>query len=749
MKLSTVAIGKPISNTQIYILGKHLQLVPIGVAGEIYIGGDGLARGYLNRPELTKEKFIANPFDTGRLYQTGDLARYLPDGNIEYLGRIDNQVKLRGFRIELGEIEASLMNHPQIRQAVVIASEELSANKRLVAYVVSESGSETSNISTLRQYLLSKLPEYMVPSAFVSLEDLPLTPNGKVDRKALPAPDGHTEREVEYVAPSTKIEKSLSEIWQEILLVEKVSIHDNFFELGGDSILSIQVIAHARNEGISITAKQIFQHQTISELAEVANTTANIIAQQGIVTGVASLTPIQNWFFEQNHLDVNHYNQSVLLKVPGTIEVESLKQAVAKLIEHHDALRLRFNSKLEQINEGLNDVIPFSVVDLSSTTKENQIETLEKMATEFQSSLNLSSGPIIQVVMFDLGRENNKRLLIVVHHLVVDGVSWRILLSDLNTIYQQLINQQPLQLSAKTTAFIDWANKLSNYVQSDSIQEELEYWLSQSWSESISIPTDKTDIQKNNTVDSAGAVSVKLGIEETQALVGNIHTAYNTQINDLLLSALTLTLTKWTRKSQVSINLEGHGREEIFDDVDLSRTVGWFTSIFPVLLGLPEEEGKEPLIKLTKEKLRAIPNRGVGYGILRYLCKDNSVNQQLEKIVTPEISFNYFGQFDQIQSDSEWKFASESTGASRSSEHNREYLLDINALVVEGELQVTWTYSSNVHSRVTVEKLAQSYLEEVNSIIEHCQSETAWGYTPSDFPEASLTQLELDDLFNS
>jgi len=339
-----VPIGKPISNTQIYILDKHLEPVPIGVIGELFIGGNGLARGYLNRPELTREKFIPNPLGAGRLYQTGDLARYLPDRNIEYLGRIDNQVKLRGFRIELGEIETSLMSHPQIRQAIVIASERLSANIRLVAYVVSESESATSR-STLRKYLLSKLPSYMIPSVFVSLESLPLTPNGKVDRRALPEPDGQLEREVEYVAPSTNIEQDLSRIWQEILLVEQVSIYDNFFEIGGDSILSIQIIFRAQSVGIQITARQIFQHQTIAELAQVANTIEkNIVAQQSIVTGVAPLTPIQNSFFEQNHPQAHHHNQSVLLKIPESTEIEWLKQAIAKLIEHHDALRLRFNS---------------------------------------------------------------------------------------------------------------------------------------------------------------------------------------------------------------------------------------------------------------------------------------------------------------------------------------------------------------------------------------------------------------------
>ncbi|MDB9451125.1 non-ribosomal peptide synthetase, partial [Dolichospermum circinale] len=382
---TTIPIGRPISNTQLYILDSHHQPVPIGVPGELHIGGDGLARGYLNRPELTLEKFIPNPFSdqpSARLYKTGDLARYLIDGNIEYIGRIDNQVKIRGFRIELGEIETILNSHPQIQQAVVIATAEITGNKRLVAYIVTNNGTLTTN--ELRDFLKSKLPEYMVPSIFVTLDTLPLTPNGKIDKKALPIPDGEITREHEYIAPSTAIEQILTNIWQELLLKEKVSIHDNFFEIGGDSILSIQVVSRAKNLGVQITPKQIFQHQTIAELARVANTTVSVIAQQGIVTGFAPLTPIQHWFFAQNRPEIHHYNQSVLLQIPNDLQSELIAIACKKLLEHHDVLRLRFTSvgsEYQQINQGLDEGVPFTVVDLSSVSKVSQPQALEKIAT--------------------------------------------------------------------------------------------------------------------------------------------------------------------------------------------------------------------------------------------------------------------------------------------------------------------------------------------------------------------------------
>ena len=744
-----VPIGRPLAHLQAYILDPNLQPVPIGVPGELYIGGDGLARGYLNRRELTQEKFIENPFSNSkseRLYKTGDLVRYLSDGNIEFIGRIDHQVKIRGFRIELGEIEAVLNTHPQIQQAVVIATQDIAANKRLVAYVVTSDQSLTTN--QLREFLKEKLPEYMVPSIFVTLENLPLTPNGKVDRKALPAPDGEISRQHEYVAPRTAIEQTLTNIWQELLLKQKVSIHDNFFEIGGDSILSIQVVSRAKNSAIQITPKQIFLYQTIAELAKVANTTVSAEYKQGVVTGVAPLTPIQHWFFAQNTQELHHYNQSVLLQIPLDIKPQLLQKAVAKLLSHHDALRLRFSSQAsehKQINQGLDDTLPFSVVDLSSTPRGEQPQELSKIATEFQASLNLSNGPIIQVVMFNLGSELEARLLIIIHHLAVDGVSWRILLSDLETIYQQLIAQQAIELSAKTTAFIDWAEKLNNYAQSEIIKQELDYWLNQPWSQTTPLPLDYAHTQPENTVSSAAQVSVKLSVEETRALLGSVNEAYNTQINDILLSALGVSLAEWTDNSKVLIDLEGHGREELFSDVDLSRTVGWFTSLFPVLLQVPTINQPADIIKSIKEQLRAIPHRGIGYGILRYLCEVTTVNQQLQTIPTPEISFNYLGQFDQLQSQTGWKFAPESTGANQSSKQTRDHLLDINCLVVEGKLLIDWTYSSNVHARATVENLAQSYLKAIRSIIEHCQLEDAFGYTPSDFPDAQLNQLELDE----
>ncbi|MBW4510719.1 MAG: amino acid adenylation domain-containing protein [Scytonematopsis contorta HA4267-MV1] len=752
---SIVPIGRPISNTQIYLLDTHLQSVPIGVPGELHIGGAGLAKGYLNRPELTFEKFIPNPFSTdvySRLYKTGDLARYLPDGNIEYLGRIDNQVKIRGFRIELGEIEAVLSQHPSVHSVLVTARADNPGTQRLVAYIVPHQQEELI-ISELRQFLKAKLPEYMLPSAFVILEALPLTNNGKVDRRALPAPELDRELLDKYVAPRTQIEETLAIIWASVLKVERVGIHDNFFELGGDSILSIQIIARANQLGITLSSKQMLMHQTIFELAAVAGTIETIQAEQGLVTGATPLTPIQHWFFEQNIPEPHHFNQSFLLSVPPQWKPEILEQVVQYLLLHHDALRLRFvrsESNWQQIHANETDNTAFSWVDLSMLPVTEQTTVMEATAAKLQASLNLSKD-LVRVAFFRLGVDKPSRLLIVIHHLVVDGVSWRILLEDLQTAYQQISHDQALHLPPKTTSFKDWSHRVAKYAQSEVLKSELVYWLSESRKQVTSIPVDYA--QGVNTTASVSTISVSLNETETKAFLQHVPKAYNTQINDVLLTALVQVLGKWNSSNSVLLNLEGHGREDIVEDVDLSRTVGWFTTIFPVFIELVEPgviDNPGDALKLVKEQLRLIPNKGIGYGLLRYLSENAEIANQLQKRTQAQISFNYLGQFDQIiNTSSTIQLASEFAGLEHSLYGNRAHLLDINSIIIGNQLQIDWTYSRNVHLHATIENLAQEFVKALQSLIAHCLNPENGGYTPSDFELAKVSQLELDQVLAS
>jgi len=754
--LKELPIGRPLGNVQTYILDRNGQPVPIGVPGELHIGGAGLARGYLNRPDLTQEKFIPNPFsnEPGEcLYKTGDLVRYLPDGNIEYIGRIDNQVKIRGFRIELGEIETAISQHPSVQQTVVIATENLAGNKQLVAYIVPEpEAAPTSN--DLRNFLKQKLPDYMIPATFIMLETLPLTPNGKIDSKALPKPETvHQQLATTKVLPQTSTQKTLATIWAEVLQIQEVGIHDNFFELGGDSIISIQIIARCHQANLQLTPKDLFQHQTIAELAKIVTSTTEITAEQGLVTGHVPLTPIQHWFVEQNLPEPYHFNQSFLFEISPDLKPELLQQVFQKLLLHHDALRLRLipnGDTWQLLNSSTLDCEIFSTTDLSQIPPSEQITAIESTANQLQASLNLSEGPIIRVALFHLGDRQPNRLLIIIHHLAVDGVSWRILLEDLIAAYQQLNRGETIKLPAKTTSFQDWAVRLTEYAQTQTAVAELDYWLTQLNSHTAPLPVDDPSQTAENQMADRAELSVSLSAEQTTALLKEVPSAYNTQINDVLLTALAQSFAQWTGQTSLLIDLEGHGREELFSDLNLARTVGWFTSVFPVLLKLEQAEVTGKSLKSIKEQLRHIPQRGIGYGIIRYLNEDETTRQQLQQLSQAQVSFNYLGQFDQMLSAFPiLGLAKESSGSPVSFKGNRSHLLEIDGFVADGKLQLSWAYNTKIHQRTTIERLANSFIEALTGIIHDCLSSEAFGYTPTDFPDADITQAELDELVES
>ncbi|WJQ84451.1 linear gramicidin non-ribosomal peptide synthetase LgrC [Brevibacillus brevis] len=753
--VNSFPIGRPISNTTVYVLDKHQQPVPLGAAGELYIGGDGLALGYLNNPELTAERFVENPFDPqggSRLYRTGDLVRYLPDGTIEFIGRIDNQVKIRGFRIELGEIETVLQSHPAVKESVLMVREETPGDKRLAAYLVFAEEKEVTHIE-MRSYLKDKLPEYMIPSAFVNMDSFPLTPNGKVDRRALPIPDySRNEADSGYVAPATDLEVKLAEIWKSVLGVANIGIYDNFFELGGDSILSIQIVARANHSGIRFTPKQLFENQTIAELLRVVTdfnqeTDTTWKNEQGTVTGNVPLTPIQKWFFDSNQPSLHHWNQSVLLTVQQPVDLIVLEQTIESLLAHHDALRMRFShhdGMWTQMMEGLEENVPFRSVDLSHLPKLEQESRLEEISQEVQASLNITEGPIVQAVYFNMGEEQAGRLLLVIHHLVVDGVSWRILLEDLQHTYDQIASGHDVQMPAKTTSFKMWAEQLVAYANSEAIQQEKEYWLKQD-QEANPLPIDHLYEPSQNTEATTKQVTFSLDAEETRALLQETLSPYRLKINDVLLAALTKAMHRWTGKQTLSFHLEGHGREDILEGADLSRTIGWFTSMYPVQLTLDQTKTWSELLKAVKEQLRAIPQNGVGYGILHYLRQDDELKEQLKSRMKPEISFNYLGQFDQVvSSNAKFGMAAESRGSNLAPDSIRGHLIDVNSVISGEKLHVTWFYNENIHEKTTVEAVARDYMDALREIMAHCRSEEAGGYTPSDFPLSRLDQRTID-----
>ncbi len=738
----SVPIGSIIGDRVAYILDADLALVPQGATGELYVGGAGLAQGYHERPGMTAERFVADPFaaNGGRLYRTGDLVRQRADGLVEYLGRIDHQVKIRGFRIELGEIETRLLEHEAVREAVVLALDSPSG-KQLVAYLVSDAEHGPLR-EALKAHLKAQLPDYMVPAHLIVLDSMPLTANGKLDRRALPQPDPEANRQ-QYVAPRNELESTLAAIWCAVLNVQQVGLDDNFFELGGDSILSIQVVSRARQAGIHFSPRDLFQHQTVQTLAAVATRSEQVTAEQGVLTGSSGLTPIQHWFFDTEIPARQHWNQALVLKPLQLLEPHRLEQALLAVLEHHDALRLSFTRRNAQWHaEHL--TVPQGGVLMQAQVRD--MAQCTALFTDTQRSLDLEHGPLLRALLVD-GPEGQQRLLIAIHHLVVDGVSWRVLLEDLQNVYRQLSEGESVSLPAKTSALRDWAARLQAYASSESLREELSVWQDHLAGPTVALPVDRAQGTLRNR--DADTVSVRLDAEHTRQLLQQAPSAYRTQVNDLLLTALARVLCRWSGHDSALIQLEGHGRETLFDEIDLTRSVGWFTSAYPLRLTpvqIEEAAGQGASIKAIKEQLRAVPHKGLGYGVLRYLA-DDLCKQAMAALPTADITFNYLGQFDQsFGSEALFHPLDESAGLAHDPDAPLPNALSVDSQVYGGELVLRWTFSRERHDADTIRELAEAYVAELYSLIAHCLKDDAGGLTPSDFPLAKLTQPQLDSL---
>ncbi|HEY9405348.1 MAG TPA: amino acid adenylation domain-containing protein [Pyrinomonadaceae bacterium] len=749
----TPTIGNAVPGCRLYVLDQHLQPVPTGVPGELYIGGRQVARGYLGQPRLTAERFVPDPFanEPGlRLYRSGDLVRFRSNGELEFLGRADNQVKIRGYRIELGEIESALRQHGKIREvAVIVQVDDSTGSKRLCAYCVRADHGELQT-ADLQSYLKTKLPDYMMPAAYLFVDELPLTANGKVDRRALPAAEIRNSF-AGYTAPRTPTEQLLANIWQEVLGAGRVGIYDNFFELGGDSILSIQIISRVNRAGLGLTVKQLFEWQTIAELAQAAPERRTIHAEQGIITGCAPLTPIQRWFFEGRSPDPHHCNQAVLLLAAKQLDARLTEESIHHLLLHHDALRSRFDLNRDDPRMEFNGggfQIPFAVCDLSHLESADARAALTADAERQQRSLHLSEGTLLRSVLYRMGHGEPDRLLLVIHHLVVDGVSWRILLEDFATVYGHLSRRQSVRLPEKTTSFRHWAERLQGYAAGAEAAAELDYWREVMSVPVMPLPRDHERDISSNTRESADEVVVQLSKPLTQALLTSVPEAYHTQINDVLLAALMRCISNWTGDDIMRIVLEGHGREELFDDVDLSRTVGVFTSFFPVVLSRPPGDRRGDTLKRVKEQLRAAPQRGIRFGLLKYLSPSVGEENPLKREPTAEISFNYLGRFDGESRNSVFTgLATESAGMTQSPAGMRRYTLEINGIVNESQLELSWNFSTNLHERKTIEAVAADFIRELELLIEHCTDARNGGYTASDFPLALPDDEMLETLF--
>jgi amino acid adenylation domain-containing protein/non-ribosomal peptide synthase protein (TIGR01720 family) len=762
-KMPNISIGKPIDNCAVYIVDRNYGPLPIGVPGELTVSGAGVARGYLNQPELTAEKFVISdlslvisdpndqcPMTDDRLYRTGDLARWLPDGDIEFLGRLDHQVKLRGYRVELGEIENRLTAHPAVKEAVVTTGSDDMGDKYLCAYIVAAAGA-TLDSGELKEHLSRYLPGYMIPAYFMPLESLPLTPNGKLDRKALPEPV--LEQKNNNEAPRNGVEEVLAKAWAEILGIEKVFIDDNFFEIGGDSIKGIRIASRLKEHHLDVTVNDFFMHRTIKELSKHVKKSTHR-ADQGPVTGQVHLTPIQHWFFRSGFNCPAHFNQSVMIYREEGFDDAAVEQVLQHIAEHHDALRMVFRGTTpgitqENLGPGIvQELFRLEVMNLKEIDLDEAQEAIKTRADQVQASFSLDSGPLLKGALFKTRQGDH--LLLVIHHLVVDGISWRIILEDFESGYKQAVQGETPRFVPKTDSFRHWAAVLKEYAGSSRLEKELDYWRQLA---EIRVPPLHVDhlVQENkNKLEYNHSLAVTLDRHETEKLLKQCHAAYNTGIEDLLLTALALAVKEWKGNEKMWVNLEGHGRERVTEGIDVSRTVGWFTSQYPVLLdvtGAVSGDLSYP-IKYIKETLRRVPGKGIGYGLLKY-CKEDGDKDAAEFAIEPGINFNYLGEFGREFHGSEdrlFKISEISPGQAISPENQRLFPLDIDGIIMGDELQFSFSYNMYQYETESIETLGEIFKQKLAAIIAHCTGKEEKELTPADVGYSGISLEDFETI---
>ncbi|WP_067488572.1 non-ribosomal peptide synthetase [Actinomadura hibisca] len=750
-------IGTGIPDLRIYVLDDRLQPVPAGVVGELYVAGDGLARGYLNRRALTAERFVADPFGKPgtRMYRTGDLGRWRKSGNLEYLGRADQQVQLRGFRIELGEVESALSRHASVADVAVIVRDQ-----RMLAYAVPADGAQIDS-AELRRFVNETLPDYMVPATVVPLDALPLTGNGKLDRKALPEPDFATK--VSGRAPRTPEEETLAALFAEVLGLERVGVDDGFFDLGGDSIIAIQLVSRARQSGLVISPREVFQHQTVEELAAVAQPVGEggrvEVEPPGTGVGPVPATPIMRWFQELTG-PVDDYSQRMLLQVPPGLGVDRLTAALQAVLDHHDMLRLRLDRSAPEWRFETAEPGTVDAAALVRRVEGIDDATLAAESLAARRRLDPAAGIMAQLVWFDAGPDASGRLLLTLHHLVVDGVSWRILLPDLVTAWGGG------ELEPVNTSFRRWAQRLTAEATDAERAAELPLWLETLRTPDPALGSRALD-PAADTFGTARHRTVTLPADVTGPLLTDVPAAFHGRVNDVLLTGLALAVAEWRRergvtdRSAVLVDLEGHGREEIVPGVDLSRTVGWFTAIHPVRLdagGVDWAEVAEggpavgTALKKIKEQLREIPDNGIGHGLQRHL--NPAAADRFAGLPHPQLAFNYLGRAA-VQEAADWSPAPDAALAGGQDDGlSLVHALEVNAhtrdLPSGPELTATWTWAGALFTEDEVTGLADRWFTALRGLVAHVTEPAGdgpvGGFTPSDLSLVDVSQDEIDEL---
>ncbi|MFI1831600.1 amino acid adenylation domain-containing protein, partial [Streptomyces sp. NPDC020412] len=773
-----VPIGRPLDNTRIHVLDAGLRPVPPGVTGELYVAGAGLARGYLGRPDRTAERFVADPYGPAgtRMYRTGDLARRDVDGVLHFVGRGDQQVKIRGFRIELGEVEAALTRHPQVAGAAAHAHVDGSGTTRLVGYVVPAAGDGAAlDTAAVREQLKAALPDYLVPAAVVALDALPLTTNGKLDRHALPAPDFSAQ--VTDRAPRTPQEQVLAALCAEVLNLSRVGVDDNFFELGGDSIVSIQLVSRAREAGLAITPRDVFQQRSIAGLAAVA-AAADASAPAPAPTGAdgvgdVPLPPVAR-SFDVDGPGFAGFHQSVVVRTPGGATHDAIARTLQAVFDRHDVLRSRLvgpPSARELHTAAPGDVSARAVLGVAPlpdpTDAEGLRAALAAAADAARGRLDPAGGVLAQAVWFDAGPSAPGRLLLLLHHLVVDGVSWRILLADLAAAWRAVDAGDEPQLPPVPTSYRHWAHLSVDRAKNPALAAELPFWTELLAGSDTPLGARALDPSRD-TVATVATASWTLPPELTRALLADVPARYRCGVNDVLLSALALAHAQWQRDrgaatdGSLLVDLEGHGRQDAMapaqggggdEGLDLSRTVGWFTTVHPQRLDAGTDAltgpGAGAVLKRVKEQLRAVPDHGVGYGLLRRLNPETA--DRLAGLPQPQVAFNYLGRFP-APDDADWVVAPEADALSGGAHPDLPltHALTVGAVTRDTSdgplLTVSCAWAGGVLGEAEVRGLGDAWVRALGLLVAHAESAEGGGLTPSDVPLVPLSQGEIAEI---
>ncbi|MFD3523904.1 amino acid adenylation domain-containing protein [Streptomyces sp. NPDC058653] len=743
-RLST-SIGRANPNTQLYVLDDELRPVPVGVGGELYAGGFLLGRGYVNAPGLTASRFVANPFadDGSRLYRTGDLARYAPDGSLDFLGRADNQIKIRGMRLEIEDVEAGLAEHPAVRHTCVVAKKNAAGGTYLVGYVIPAAGSEDLRPEQVKAWATEHLVEYMVPAHTVVLKEFPLTANGKLDRNALPEPVIGTGA---LLPPATEDERVVCQAVAGLLRLEEVGVNQDFFQLGGDSILAISLLSALREAGLHVTARQIFANSNVRALAAVASREdLTTVDHRDVPTGPVVGSPVVQWLGETTDA-IDGFVQSVVLNAPAELTPEALDTILAALVSRHDMLRAELVR-----GDSWSFVVPQAATegDRGPVGWQESALPLDQCVALATDRLAPDDGVMLRAVW----RREARQLVLAVHHVVVDGVSWRILMDDLATAWRQLTSGVPVELPPVGTSFRRWTQLLERAAfdaDSSYFRRPLP---------AADGPLGRRALSGDDTVARERTRTVTAGPEATAALLGEIPAKFHAGVNDVLLTALAVALARWRRdlgqdQTYAHIELEGHGREGRFVadsagfEPELSRTVGWFTTLFPVTVDPgPSDDFTAPgylaaALKKVKEDLARVPDNGVSYGALRYLAGSEF------DAPAPQVLFNYLGRFDAGAS-GDWQLARTTgqLGEKRDPRMRLPRALEFNAIAEpastgEYELVTTVSWPEGMFTDEDVETLGEYFRAALTGLAALDEG----GHSPSDFPLVPLTQADVESL---